>query len=673
MCVSLLALDIQASDKDSETFTVRGVSFTMIKVKGGSYQMGKMRDQDVVQEENEFPIHKVILTDFYIGEFEVTQKLWLAVMGRNPSEFTAKRGYVIFSDDLNLPVERVSWDDCQEFIKRLNQLTGKNFRLPTEAEWEYAAKGGAKGHGYKYAGSNTLNEVAWYNINGQYNTGSPHPVGKLASNELGLFDMTGNVKEWCSDGYGPYSNSIQLNPKGINYSSKRVVRGGSFITKEEECYVTNRSYLEPSVAWFDIGLRLAMTDSIALINAPIIPKEKSQVEKDLLSSYTDHTSAIKTSRDYETKADNILCFTVKNVKFNMVRVEGGQFTMGGTDEQGDEIRDDEKPTHEVTLSDYYIGETEVTLALWKAVMGSVPTNYSGARDLTLAAGNVTWVDCKDFITKLNQITGMTFRFPTEAEWEYAARGGNQSRGYMYSGSNDINEVAWYDYNADIYSTLPVATKKPNELGLYDMSGNAKEWCKDRYQKYTQKPEYDPQGGSLGEYRVLRGGDRFSEPTECRVSYRSLYHPRYTLQSYGLRLALSDTTDLPTSQLVNPDNNNKSQIKEMTNSTVTNEQILSTTVRSENEDDKPIIDGLVGYSLYSWSKPKLDSHLSGRVTIRITVNSDGKVANATIIRVSGDVASDKEIRELCKEAALNSVFVTPTRFNQGIGTLTYIWD
>ena len=215
MCVSLLTLDIQASDKDSETFTVKGVSFTMIKVKGGSFQMGKL--QDVTHEEDEFPIHKVILTDYYIGKFEVTQELWQAVMGSNPSEFTVNKGYYL--SEITQPVEKVSWDDCQEFIKRLNQMTGKKFRLPTEAEWEYAARGGNKSQRYKYAGSDNLYSVAWFKNHSDFT----HPVGELAPNELGLYDMTGNVKEWCSDGYGPYSDDIQVNPKGITYSSKRVL------------------------------------------------------------------------------------------------------------------------------------------------------------------------------------------------------------------------------------------------------------------------------------------------------------------------------------------------------------------------------------------------------------------------------------------------------------------
>lgn len=225
-------------------------------------------------------------------------------------------------------------------------------------------------------------------------------------------------------------------------------------------------------------------------------------------------------------------FTVNGVSFTMVPVEGGTFQMGATSEQGSDVVDQEKPVHNVTLSSYSIGQTEVTQALWTAVMGSNPSRRLS--DI-LPVEKVSWNDCQTFITKLNQLTGKNFRLPTEAEWEYAARGGKQSKGYKYSGSNTIGDVAWYNENSD--KTHPVATKQPNELGLYDMSGNVLEWCQDWYGSYSSSAQSNPTGPSSGSFRVYRGGDYFNSAEVCRVSYRFCLHESSTYSYLGFRLAL----------------------------------------------------------------------------------------------------------------------------------------
>jgi len=229
-------------------------------------------------------------------------------------------------------------------------------------------------------------------------------------------------------------------------------------------------------------------------------------------------------------------YTVNGVSFKMVGVEGGTFTMGATAEQGSDVYEVEKPAHEVTLSSFSIGETEVTQALWQAVMGNNPSNFSG--DLNCPVEMVSWNDCQTFITKLNEMTGKNFRLPTEAEWEYAARGGNHSQGYKYAGSNTIDDVAWYDGNSGS-TTHPVGTKAPNELGLYDMSGNVYEWCQDWYGSYSSSPSTNPTGPSTGSYpyRVNRGGGWDYDAGCCRVSNRNCHYPSYTRSYLGLRLAL----------------------------------------------------------------------------------------------------------------------------------------
>ena len=234
---------------ETRTFTVNGVSFTMVAVEGGTFTMGATAEQGKDAKNDEKPAHQVTVSSYCIGETEVTQALWVAVMGDNPS---------IFTGNLQHPVECVSRDECLEFITRLNQLTGATFRLPTEAEWEYAARGGSKSQGYKYAGSNTIGEVAWYCDNTPSPSGSTMPVAKKAPNELGLYDMSGNVSEWCQDWYGSYSSEDQVDPVGPEWAYYCVARGGGWFFYAENCRVSCRIYASPSIAADTLGFRLAL-------------------------------------------------------------------------------------------------------------------------------------------------------------------------------------------------------------------------------------------------------------------------------------------------------------------------------------------------------------------------------------------------------------------------------
>ena len=230
---------------------------------------------------------------------------------------------------------------------------------------------------------------------------------------------------------------------------------------------------------------------------------------------------------------------------NMVKVEGGTYMMGATAEQGSDADNDEKPAHQVTLSDYYICKYEVTQAEWEAVMGERPTSDGDKWTSKYGLGgnypayNISWNDCRAFIRKLNELTGLQFKLPTEAQWEYAARGGKSSRGYKYSGPTDnLSTVAWYDGNSG-NKTHPVGGKQANELGLYDMSGNVWEWCSDWYVEsyYSRSPQTDPTGPLGGSGRVLRGGSWFSYATGCRVANRSDGSVTYRNGNFGMRLAL----------------------------------------------------------------------------------------------------------------------------------------
>ncbi len=238
----------------------------------------------------------------------------------------------------------------------------------------------------------------------------------------------------------------------------------------------------------------------------------------------------ETESDDETQYADLKTFTAKGVNFTMVGVQGGTFQMGST--TGDS---DEKPVHSVTLSSYYIGQTEVTQALWNAVMGSNPSYFKGDNR---PVEQVSWNDCQTFITEQNRLTGEHFRLPTEAEWEFAAKGGRQSRGFEYSGSNAIGNVAWY-YSNSGSETHPVATKSPNELGIYDMSGNVWEWCQDWFGGYSRSSQTNPTGPRSGSNRVIRGGSWGNFARRCRSAYRYSSAPGRRDDSVGLRLVLSE--------------------------------------------------------------------------------------------------------------------------------------
>ncbi len=251
-CTAVLQFSACSSDdesyelvlkKEKESITINGVTFNLIRVDGGSFLMGS--DSRYTDEK---PIHQVDLLDYYIGETEVTQELWEAIIGNNPSKYKGK----------HRPIECVSWIDCYQFIDRLNKLTGLDFHLPTEAQWEYAAKGGIKSLGFMYSGSNTLNDVGWFKENSYKLT---HEVATKLSNELGIYDMSGNVYEWCHDCYGGYSSITQTNPtKPINRNDvsliNRVIRGGSF--QSDLCQTTNRLKYEMRMQNYDLGFRLAI-------------------------------------------------------------------------------------------------------------------------------------------------------------------------------------------------------------------------------------------------------------------------------------------------------------------------------------------------------------------------------------------------------------------------------
>ena len=252
LSAALLSLAVLSASAQSQmtysdgVLTVNGVRYEFALVEGGTFSMGATPEMGEALDD-ERPAHEVTLThDYYVAKTEVTQALWRAVMGTNPSDFPGDRH----------PVEHISWNDCQKFLARLNAATGKTFRLPTEAEWEFAARGGKKSRGYQYSGSNSPDDVAWYESN---SLGTTHDVATKQANELGLYDMSGNVAEWCADWFAPYSSNTQTNPAGPADGTNRVRRGGSYRYEEANCRSSYRDGC-PDGRYATLGFRLALSE-----------------------------------------------------------------------------------------------------------------------------------------------------------------------------------------------------------------------------------------------------------------------------------------------------------------------------------------------------------------------------------------------------------------------------
>jgi formylglycine-generating enzyme required for sulfatase activity len=483
----------------------------MVSVKGGTFRMGTDKRDSKEKPDNlsnyyleEYPVHPVTLKSFYIGKYEVTQAEWKTVMVNNPS---------LYKGD-NLPVDRVTWYDAVEYCNKRSEKEGltpcysgkgdditcdfnaDGYRLPTEAEWEYACRGGLKSRNYTYSGSNNVKEVAWYGLNSD---GKTHPVGQKKPNELGIYDMNGNAWEWCWDWFDGnyYRTSPRDNPKGPVTGKTRIYRGGGAGGHYFWMTTTGRYTYPPAYHHWFIGFRIVKNTS-----GPPLP--------------------------------------------GMILVQSGTFNMGSNERGAGE-----KPAHQVTVRNFYMGKFEVTQEDWLTVMGYNPALTPGAKN---PIHSISWYDAVEYCNKRSQKEGLTpcysgkgnditcdfnadgYRLPTEAEWEYACRGGMHSRNYKYSGSNNIDEVAWYSKNSG-YKSHPVGQKKPNELGIYDMSGNVWEWCWDWYivDYYKNSPAINPTGPSSGDHRAQRGGCFFPYPTDdhhwCTFRFYDEPHREFSVNGF----------------------------------------------------------------------------------------------------------------------------------------------
>ncbi|MCY2940903.1 MAG: formylglycine-generating enzyme family protein [Planctomycetota bacterium] len=452
------------------------VKLEMVLIPEGPFMMGSAaKDKDRIFSRWEPSLHEVkIRKPFYIGKYEVTQEQWVAIMGKNPSNFKAPK----------LPVVNVSWEDCQEFIEKLNEKTNGGFCLPTETEWECACRAGTR-TAYSFGDQITRKDANYIYVTNILAPQIPLvPVGRYKPNGFGLYDMHGNVFEWCD---------LE------NHQEKYFrTRGGSESSLPRSAANEMRSpnYRNPYT-----GFRLTKIESL-------IVQEKGSEKVELID-------------------------LGQRVKLEMVLIPAGKFVMGSSTPE--KARSPFGGTqHEVTLTKpFYMGKYEVTLEQWNVVMGNNPIRGRAAK---LPVDKVSWEECQDFIKKLNAKTNGGYRLPTEAEWEYACRAGTTTE---YSYGDNITED---DANCFGGGLLPVGLYKPNPFGLYDMDGNVQEFCQDLYAPYQEGAATDPKGPLTSDavlklpgitLHVIRGGNTYSSnPSSYRG--RAMWNEKTSVT--GLRLA-----------------------------------------------------------------------------------------------------------------------------------------
>ena len=486
-------------------------------IEPGTFMMGSPEDE--LGAGGDETRHKVTLTQgYWLGKYEVTQEQYEAVMGENPSRFKGA----------DLPVENVSWNDAMAFCAKLTERDqaasrlprGYEYILPTEAQWEYACRAGtmtAFNNGTDieaeeeiYGECPNLDEVAWYWCNSSNKT---HPVGQKLPNDWDLYDMHGNVFEWCLDRKSRYPDEAVTDPVGEGTDDYRALRGGSYSYYDDgakNCRSAARNTGRITMTSNSLGFRVAL---------------------------------VRIGSDGE----NITIPLSDTVSLDMIRIEPGTFMMGSPeDELG---RRNDEVQHQVTLTQgYWLGQYEITQAQYKAIMKVNPSSFIGA---DLPVDTVSWNDAMEFCKKLTEIEkaagrlpkGYEYTLPTEAQWEYACRAGTTTA--LNSGKNlsdkekcpEMDEVGWYYYNSDD-KTHPVGQKQPNAWGLYDMHGNVFEWCLDWKGDYPTSSVTDSTGPSTGSYRVFRGGSWISHAYYCRSARRDYYYPGSRAGNFGFRVALA---------------------------------------------------------------------------------------------------------------------------------------
>jgi formylglycine-generating enzyme required for sulfatase activity len=517
----------------------------------GTFTMGSPA-MDLDRADDEGPQTAVTLTEgFWMGKYEVTQGEYRAVVADNPSRFR----------DPNRPVEQVTWSDATNYCATLTAQersagrlpAGWAYRLPTEAEWEYAARAGTTttlsyGNDSRYK---QLEKYAWYYAN---SGGTTHPVGQKRPNPWGLYDMSGNVWEWCWDWFGTYLGGSLSDPTGPGSGSDRVLRGGGWLVVEQGCRsafrVRNSPGLRNSYTGFRAVLALGTNGVPAALagEPPFLEGAVTNVTSPSVPSTqrAGNTAAVETVTGQpgrESAPPDTPPFNMDTIRWAWM--PPGTFTMGSPASEQERDRD-EGPQTVVTLTKgFWMGRCEVTQGEYFAVTGSNPSYFKG--DQNRPVEDVSWIEATNYCATLTAQeraaarlpTGWAYRLPTEAEWEYAARAETTTR-LSYGddpGYSQLSTHGWYSSNSGS-TTHPVGEKRANPWGLYDMSGNVWEWCWDWFGTYHGGSVSNPTGPRSGSNRVVRGGSWYYVEKYCRSASRDFNTPDDRSNRIGFRAVLA---------------------------------------------------------------------------------------------------------------------------------------
>jgi formylglycine-generating enzyme required for sulfatase activity/serine/threonine protein kinase len=521
--------------------TTNSIGMTFVSIPPGEFMMGSPQSESNHQRDE--TQHLVRLTkSFKIGAHEVTQEQYRAVMETPQSESALP----------NEPVRQVSWDEAQEFCRRLSarpeeNRAGNQYRLPTEAEWQYACRAGTTTEHSFGDDSENFRDYIWIDSNSGdkeldrsvlsmmerekhdltilANHSRPHPVGTKKPNRWGLYDMHGNLWEWCQDWHADLPSVPETDPSGPSSGVFRVICGGSFDGPYEWCRSSSRLCREPSARTDSLGFRLVLfsnkdlPDTAVLNDSPTSPNE------------------ISSPQDVVTNS----------IGMKMTLIPAGEFTMGSPPTEA--TRDsNEGPQHRVRITKpFFLGTTEVTQGQWFTIMGTRPWQQHGVKDGDdLPVTFVSWADSVAFSKKLSAKEGRPYTLPTEAEWEYACRAGTATIFGFGDDSTQMDAFDWYDKNtaqAGQGYAHPVGSKRANGFGLFDMHGNVREWCQDFYNKGTAYSSrhgttLDPTVGSGSGDRVLRGGSWSIPAQYARSANRTRKPTSFRAADLGFRLACS---------------------------------------------------------------------------------------------------------------------------------------
>ena len=592
----VVADDGQGSGGELTVSLPGGAQMEFVWIEPGTFLMGSP-ESDELAGDNVKPQHEVMISQgFYLGKYEITQGQWEGVMGTTPW-----LNYV--QANPNYPTVYISWNDVQSFIHALNEAVGDSlYRLPSEAEWEYACRAGTTTRWSFGDDESQLGDYAWYfDNNSSYDM---KDVGSKLPNPWGLYDMHGNVWEWCQNWSDSYSSESQVDPMGPSMGFYRTMRGGGFYHAARNVPSALRSNSSPGISHGNVGARLLkmaepavlpnrepgsdqrlnrpprarvatgedtvvvagsmvmldgsgsrdldgdpLTYRWAQVSGPrvtlsdtsavrpmFIPTEPGRyifslaVDDAQTGSTPDEVAIIVTEVLQGTPRDTTVALP-GGATMAMVWIEPGTFVMGSPSSEPGR-NSDEGPQHEVTISrGFHLGRYEVTQGQWESMMGSNPSYNKGPNR---PVEQISWNDVQGFIAKLNEMAGEEiYRLPTEAEWEYACRGGTTTRWSFGDDESQLGDYAWYDGNNSPSGTKEVGSKLPNLWGLYDMHGNVWEWCQDWHGRYSSGAQVDSKGPAAGPDRVIRGG-HFNGPANS--ADRNLCSPDCYGNIIGVRLA-----------------------------------------------------------------------------------------------------------------------------------------